>query len=1506
TDTGTTDTGTTDTGGDDLSCAAYCAGVQTACTGDSAQYASEADCLSYCSDWSQLDMGTVDDTDGNTVGCRMYHASVASESDENAAIHCVHAGPSGGNVCGTWCDNYCDLSATNCGADNELYADDDACMTACGNFVDTGDAGATAGDSVQCRIYHLGVAGSDADVSAAIHCSHGGIDGDGICADVDPTPTCAAYCDSVMVSCPADGDTAQYADMDSCLSYCTTWGQLALGTLDDIDGNTVGCRMYHSGVAASDLDNGSDAIHCPHAGPHGGNVCGSWCDNYCDLAMTNCGGANELYADADACMTACADFDDTGAGGDTSGDSVQCRVYHLGVAGSDGDSSAAVHCPHADLDGGGVCIDVPVPPTCAVYCTDISANCAGDNAQYADEAACLSYCETWGQLPAGALEDTSGNTIGCRTYHAGVAATDADAAALHCPHSGPDGANVCGTWCENYCHLTQTNCTGDNELYADNDACMTACGDFTDTGASGDTGGDSVQCRTYHAGVAGSDGDTSAAVHCGHAGIDGNGVCVADGTAGDTCDNTFAIGAMPFSTTGDTTGFTNASAGCGLGGAGTDNVYTLNTTEPTTYTIVLNSTVDSAIYVVDGCTDGVCLGENDAGGTDIDETVVVSLPADSSVFVVVDYWSNSTNAEGTYTLNITAEACVLACDGKNCGDDACGGNCGACAEGDVCDETQNCVEAPPGEICAMPWIVDVVPYSHDGNTETTNTIDDYSNAGCTDATNGAGSPDAAYEFTPTETGIYTISKVGSGGPALIYVTSDCSDIATSCVGTSGDVFSGGDLIVSLESGTTYFIIVDGWFASDDGAYTLTISEPCFPSCDGLDCGNDGCGSSCGTCAEGEACQTGLCEDAFANGGDTCEAPFAIAGDALPFVYSGITTGFTDGTSCTGAFAPGEGQSDFIFAFTADIDGLYDFVVESDFDTGLYIMTDCADPASCIDDDDAVFGGGTTELLDQVLVSGETYFIVVDGDASSTGAFTLTVEEPCIPSCDGFECGDDGCGLSCGECPEGDACESGSQICVACETAEGNTCTNPFIVDAMPYSTTGDTTGFCNSLSGCNLGGGGRDAVYELTAVDPTTYTVTLVSTVDSALYLLGTCDEPTSCLGSDDAVGTNSTETVEVSVAAGDTIYIGVDYWSNSGDVAGPYTLDITAVTCVPACDGKVCGDDLCGGNCGECGETQVCSAAGDACPEAAPGDICSGAIFLDAANLPISETGATDGLTNSTSCPAAFSGGGDSGSEIIYEFIPAVDGVYTVSADTGGAEFDSFLYIQTTCGEGASCTDYDDETFGGGVMTLEGLNWVAGNSYFIVIDGEEGATGSYTLTIPEPCIPSCDGFECGDDGCGTTCGDCEAGFLCAADQLCLDETTIEGNTCDFPYIAVLDAGTYTFTGDNFVNSNTQSGCSLGGGGNDAVFEFQAPESGTYTFTLNADADTAIYINTTCTDPATCVASEDEIGSNIDEIVTWDLVADEVVFVGVDYWSNSSSTDFTYTLTIELTGPPPT
>jgi hypothetical protein len=76
--------------------------------------------------------------------------------------------------------------------------------------------------------------------------------------------------------------------------------------------------------------------------------------------------------------------------------------------------------------------------SCDAYCASIATNCTGANTQYGMLDFCMASCESF---PVGAATDTSGNTLGCRTYHAGAAAGDP---AVHCVHAGPGGAGVCG------------------------------------------------------------------------------------------------------------------------------------------------------------------------------------------------------------------------------------------------------------------------------------------------------------------------------------------------------------------------------------------------------------------------------------------------------------------------------------------------------------------------------------------------------------------------------------------------------------------------------------------------------------------------------------------------------------------------------------------------------------------------------------------------------------------------------------------------------------------------------------------------------------------------------------------------------------------------------------------------------------------------------------------------------------------------------------------------------
>ncbi len=162
-------------------------------------------------------------------------------------------------------------------------------------------------------------------------------------------PTCADYCDTIMSSCTT---VPQYPNIAACNANCEDWADLSLGTFEDeggADQNTVGCRLYHAEVASQT----NPDLHCPHAGPSGGDVCGDVCLVFCELAAKNC---SSLYADEATCLTACNQFPVTGAPNDETGDSVWCRISHMGLAGSEPPQTTTAFCPAGQPDGGGICI----------------------------------------------------------------------------------------------------------------------------------------------------------------------------------------------------------------------------------------------------------------------------------------------------------------------------------------------------------------------------------------------------------------------------------------------------------------------------------------------------------------------------------------------------------------------------------------------------------------------------------------------------------------------------------------------------------------------------------------------------------------------------------------------------------------------------------------------------------------------------------------------------------------------------------------------------------------------------------------------------------------------------------------------------------------------------------------------------------------------------------------------------------------------------------------------
>lgn len=279
-------------------CEDYCDTVEKNCDGDNAVYQTRDACLGIC---AELPLGDfVEPGNENTIACRLYQAELAEETGEPAE-HCKHAGPGGGNVCGTDCEAYCQLFPRIC-ADQGVAAED--CVERCEALPDVGEFSidlAYDAANIECRLIHL----SNATV-ANTHCGHAEFLSTLHCMRVpDTLPDCTLMCTVATGACT--GELAVYDDFNQCMAVCA---ELEPGTIDDLSENTVGCRVYHAHSSLIGPKN-----HCPHAGPGGAGHCGELddgvgnCESYCRLLERACGGEfAATFGDQETCQAECRQF----------------------------------------------------------------------------------------------------------------------------------------------------------------------------------------------------------------------------------------------------------------------------------------------------------------------------------------------------------------------------------------------------------------------------------------------------------------------------------------------------------------------------------------------------------------------------------------------------------------------------------------------------------------------------------------------------------------------------------------------------------------------------------------------------------------------------------------------------------------------------------------------------------------------------------------------------------------------------------------------------------------------------------------------------------------------------------------------------------------------------------------------------------------------------------------------------------------------------------------------
>ena len=190
--------------------------------------------------------------------------------------------------------------------------------------------------------------------------------------------------------------------------------------------------------------------------------------------------------------------------------------------------------------------------------------------------------------------------------------------------------------------------------------------------------------------------------------------------------------------------------------------------------------------------------------------------------------------------------------------------------------------------------------------------------------------------------------------------------------------------------------------------------------------------------------------------------------------------------------------------------------------------------------------------------------------------------------------------------------------------------------------------------------------------------------------------------------------------------------------------------TCVPACDGKECGDDGCGGQCGSCIEENVCFEGlcqfpcDPTCGMAECGDDGCGGDCGECDG----KSYCKDGLCIPSCDPQCD--GRECGD----------DGCEGSCGDCPGAA--------PMCLDGACLADCDDACAG-----KECGNDGCGGSCGECVDGEVCLANGTCL-----CQPACDENQCGDDGCGGSCGACNGAQESCQEGQCVCAPACAGKEC--------------------------------------------------------------------------------------------------------------------------------
>ena len=208
---------------------------------------------------------------------------------------------------------------------------------------------------------------------------------------------------------------------------------------------------------------------------------------------------------------------------------------------------------------------------------------------------------------------------------------------------------------------------------------------------------------------------------------------------------------------------------------------------------------------------------------------------------------------------------------------------------------------------------------------------------------------------------------------------------------------------------------------------------------------------------------------------------------------------------------------------------------------------------------------------------------------------------------------------------------------------------------------------------------------------------------------------------------------------------------------------------CTSECGSKQCGNDAgCPGMyCGTCSADNACNADQMCTSEKVDGSCNSPLKIFSDDVVVVGVTKITGDSSAAAHILTPLCNFRSASVELIYKFVVPAGKQYgfEIRTEGDGQDYDTVLSVMKgQCATEATIACSDDATPPGNYGSL--VSGVAGEgTYYVQVDGYDSTQfGKFAMSLKfaaDSCVPKCDGAFCGSDGCGGSCGECNADEMC-------------------------------------------------------------------------------------------------------------------------------------------------